>query len=168
MDQNLDDITRGMTTKSDKIRALSRNGVPRADIARHLGIRYQHVRNVLHDEDRLSSKTKPKAPARQAPRQPGTQPVDPGADTLHPASDWLVINRDGSLSVPLSLMQSAGFEPGQWVFVGSTQAGLEVLSRRSAAQRAQALLRPLVPQGVSLATELLQERRAEAEREAAE
>lgn len=32
---------------SDKIRTLARMGVPRAEIARILGKRYQHVRNVL-------------------------------------------------------------------------------------------------------------------------
>src|SRR5437870_3268570 len=34
-------------TVSDKIRALAAAGFPRADIARVLGKRYQHVRNVL-------------------------------------------------------------------------------------------------------------------------
>ncbi len=36
-----------MTTKSAKIRFLSADGMSRADIARTLDIRYQHVRNVL-------------------------------------------------------------------------------------------------------------------------
>lgn len=34
--------------KSNAIRAMYGNGVPYADIARALGIRYQHVRNVLN------------------------------------------------------------------------------------------------------------------------
>ena len=32
---------------SDRIRALDRLGMPRAEIARQLGKRYQHIRNVL-------------------------------------------------------------------------------------------------------------------------
>ena len=36
-----------LTTKSDKIRALAKAGYDRTEIAKHLGIRYQHVRNVL-------------------------------------------------------------------------------------------------------------------------
>lgn len=40
-------IVKGLTTKSDKIRALDRAGFTRTDIAQFLGIRYQHVRNVL-------------------------------------------------------------------------------------------------------------------------
>jgi hypothetical protein len=41
------EIVRGLTTTSDKIRALANAGYERADIARYLDIRYQHVRNVL-------------------------------------------------------------------------------------------------------------------------
>ena len=41
------ELTKGLATKSDKIRVLSENGYSRGDIARFLGIRYQHVRNVL-------------------------------------------------------------------------------------------------------------------------
>lgn len=40
-------ITRGLSTKSDKIRALADAGYSRSEIARQLDIRYQHVRNVL-------------------------------------------------------------------------------------------------------------------------
>ena len=36
-----------LPTKSAKIRAMSADGMSRADIARALKIRYQHVRNVL-------------------------------------------------------------------------------------------------------------------------
>ena len=36
-----------LSTKSARIRAMSSDGVSRADIARALEIRYQHVRNVL-------------------------------------------------------------------------------------------------------------------------
>lgn len=38
---------KGCNTKSSKIRALNSKGHKRADIARFLDIRYQHVRNVL-------------------------------------------------------------------------------------------------------------------------
>lgn len=41
------EIVSGLTTKADKIRALSAAGFARADIARFLGISYQHVRNTL-------------------------------------------------------------------------------------------------------------------------
>jgi hypothetical protein len=40
-------IVAGLSTTADKIRALDTAGLPRAEIARFLGIRYQHVRNTL-------------------------------------------------------------------------------------------------------------------------
>ena len=46
----------GLTTKSAQIRKLHADGFARADIARHLNIIYQHVRNVL------VTKTKKHAP----------------------------------------------------------------------------------------------------------
>jgi hypothetical protein len=43
----MDDLTKGLATKSAKIRLLEDHGVARSAIANYLGIRYQHVRNVL-------------------------------------------------------------------------------------------------------------------------
>jgi hypothetical protein len=40
-------IVANLTTKADKIRTLDRSGMSRAEIARFLGISYQHVRNTL-------------------------------------------------------------------------------------------------------------------------
>ena len=37
----------GLPTKSAKIRYLDQQGLTRSEIAKLLGIRYQHVRNVL-------------------------------------------------------------------------------------------------------------------------
>jgi hypothetical protein len=43
----IDEIVRGLTTTSDKIRALARAGYLRTEISNFLHIRYQHVRKVL-------------------------------------------------------------------------------------------------------------------------
>src|SRR5438445_358348 len=45
--QAVNEVTDGLETKSANIRALAQAGYDRAEIARALGIRYQHVRNVL-------------------------------------------------------------------------------------------------------------------------
>jgi hypothetical protein len=47
---------RALPTKSAAIRSLSAHGMSRAEIARFMGIRYQHVRNVL-----ITPVKKPKA-----------------------------------------------------------------------------------------------------------
>ncbi len=44
-------------TVSGKIRYLDKQGYPRADIARALGKRYQHVKNVL-DADVVKARSK--------------------------------------------------------------------------------------------------------------
>jgi len=47
-----------LETKSAKIRFLNSLGCPRADIARHLGIVYQHVKNVLDGPSKNGGKSK--------------------------------------------------------------------------------------------------------------
>jgi hypothetical protein len=42
-----DEITRGLQTTADKIRALAKANYDRTQISQLLGIRYQNVRNVL-------------------------------------------------------------------------------------------------------------------------
>lgn len=42
-----DEVVRGLTTTAAKIRALANAGYDRTEISQVLGIRYQHVRNVL-------------------------------------------------------------------------------------------------------------------------
>lgn len=49
-DQDVTKIVSSRTTVSDKIRELDAEGVPRAEIARVLDKRYQHVRNVLEGD----------------------------------------------------------------------------------------------------------------------
>jgi predicted ArsR family transcriptional regulator len=44
---NAEELLKVHSTKSAVIRYLASQGVSRGDIARILGIRYQHVRNVL-------------------------------------------------------------------------------------------------------------------------
>lgn len=47
--KTFEEVTLGLQTKSDMIRALARAGYMRTEIASLLGIRYQHVRKVLVD-----------------------------------------------------------------------------------------------------------------------
>ena len=47
--KTFEDVTQGLETKSDMIRALALAGYLRTEIASLMGIRYQHVRKVLVD-----------------------------------------------------------------------------------------------------------------------
>src|SRR2546421_11938879 len=75
--QQMQLVTEGLQTKSEKIRRLAGAGYARADIARFLDIRYQHVRKVLVDEE-----------ARQAKAAGSTQPAasDTAGGEEHPTA----------------------------------------------------------------------------------
>lgn len=140
-------VTAGLKTKSDKIRALSRHGVPTADIARYLDIRYQHARNVLIDAG--LHKAVDDVPSKNGP----------AAVT----SAWIDLNENGSLIIPAQLLAQAGIVPGP-VHVRLTDDGIEFFSRQAALARVQALAAPHKRPGVSEVDEFIAERRREAER----
>ena len=73
---------------SDQIRALDKAGLPRAEIARRLGKRCQHVRNVLEGD-----KARDPHPATPARSVEGFQAIRGSVDTFY----RLVVARDASL-----------------------------------------------------------------------
>lgn len=122
----------GLVTKSDKIRALDKAGFSRADIARHLDIRYQHVRGVLVRE----------AGHKPADRNPDVMieakdmpPRDPGPwamERLLDAGFSLVAQCEGSGPDAFGYSALATKQPGVYAFavdgmvmyVGLTRYGL--------------------------------------------
>ncbi len=149
-------LTVGLSTKSDKIRALGRAGYPRQQIADFLGIRYQHVRNVLVDAER-----KGKAGELAEPK-PNWRSEEPAAD----ASGKIRVRTDGSAVVPADMLAAAGFGPGDTIVTDAAGEGdLRLLSGRAALRRAQEIVRQYVPENVSLVDELIKERRREVEKD---
>jgi hypothetical protein len=73
------DITKGLTTKSDKVRALAQAGYDRTEISQILGIRYQHVRNVLL-QSRFTGGLRRSAEAEREPVEADATPA-PREDT---------------------------------------------------------------------------------------
>lgn len=140
-------VTAGLKTKSDKIRTLSRHGVPTAEIARYLDIRYQHARNVLVEAGLHK-----------------VNPTETSGDAARLSFAWVELRSDGSLTIPGELLASAGIGPGP-VHVRLTNDGLEFFSRQAALARVQALVGPRKRPGVSEVDEFIAERRREAERE---
>ena len=141
--------TKDLPTKSAKIRALDAMGVARADIARFLDIRYQHVRNVLTQE-------RP-SPVLHAAEAPATYDNEDGKARALP---------DGSVRLPPALAAELAAAPGEVLVAVPQDGGLWIATRKVSRARAQALVRKYVPDGVSLVDDLLAERRRETEREA--
>ncbi len=162
--QTFDTLVMGLSTKSDKIRALARHGVPTAEISRYLGIRYQHARNVLVAEGLHRPRIETNGPANGEGFAESTKPAvaQPVAALL---PEWLEIASDGSLKLPRAFLAAAGLEPRGSVMVSVGPEGLDLLSQHAALQRARKILRNYVPESVSLVDELLAERRREAQLE---
>lgn len=154
---DFEQVTAGLSTKSDKIRALSRAGVATADIARFLGIRYQHARNVLMDAGLHHV-------AGSDADSVGL--AEPAAAFRRDESlyAWVDLRPDGSLTIPANMLAAAGIQPGR-VHVRQTADGLEFFSREAALARLQAIAAPYKRPGVSEVDEFIAERRREAARE---
>ncbi len=149
---DFDTVTQGLQTKSDKIRALAREGVATADIARYLDIRYQHARNVL-------------VASGQHPRREddvGSTETTPERGDI---GSWVRVDATGRIQIPLDVMRAAGLAGDEPVHVRASKDGIEILSRRGALKRAHEIARQFVPDGTSLVDELIAERRREAGRE---
>jgi AbrB family looped-hinge helix DNA binding protein len=71
----------------------------------------------------------------------------------------------GKLIIPASMRRELGIATGDTVLVDVAEGELRVRSLSKAIERAQAIVRRHVPEGVSLADELIADRRREAERE---
>lgn len=145
-------IVEGLPTKSGKIRALDAAGCKRADIARFLGIRYQHVRNVLVQ-----------GPPKSKTRQPD-QPVSPG----NVDSQKLRIGEDGRLVVPAEMRRAMLVDETGVITARVVDGELRVLTPKAALRSLQLMVQEASPGGVSMADELIAERRAEARLEDSE
>ena len=71
----------------------------------------------------------------------------------------------GKLIIPASMRRELGIATGDTVLVDVADGELRVRSLSKVIAHAQAILRRHVPKGVSLADELIADRRREAERE---
>jgi hypothetical protein len=154
-------LTTGLTTKSDKIRHLGRAGYSRRQIANHLGISYQFVRNVLVEAERRGKSPGTVSWAGPKAGTPGTsaQSTDP-----HRAVR-LDIGPDGEVRLPAHILEAAGTAPGKHLLVRFDEDEIKLVTPEATTRKIRAWVRKHVPEGVSLADELIEERRREAERE---
>lgn len=132
-------------TVSDKIRVLDRAGVKRAEIARQLGKRYQHVRNVLEADAQKLKKF-----AVDASR----------ADSSETALR-LTVSRNGTLQIPKEMLSAMKISDGGALAARLENGELRLISPVAALKNAQSLVQKLVPCDISLADELIVERRQE-------
>jgi AbrB family looped-hinge helix DNA binding protein len=75
------------------------------------------------------------------------------------------INENGRIVIPAAIREAVGLRRGQEVVVWAEKGEVRISSPTARMRRAQELVRKYVPAGVSLADELIAERREEAARE---
>lgn len=152
--QRMREVVKGLETVSDKIRALDAAGFKRADIARFLDKRYQHIRNVLvssHGNKALVKRQVSAAPS--APRRLKAR---------------LQLGAGGRIVIPADMRAAMGVSEGDTLLARVVDGEFRLLSREAAIRKVQALVRRHVPEGISLVDELIADRRAEARRETEE
>jgi len=150
--RRMEKLTRGLTSKSEKMRALAGVGYARSDIARFLGTKYQFVRNVLVQDE-----------ARKSKRAASTSDAVAGPGRLSPVK--VKLGPDGRVVVPAPFREALGLKEGDTLIASAEQGKLSFLTIPAAVRRAQEMLRQFVPEGVSLVDELIQDRRREVEEE---
>lgn len=151
---SLQKVVAGLTTKSDKIRALYREGYSRSEIRRFLGVRYQHVRNVLVRDGYLEPRLSRPAPtdaARPAPRF-----------NDRPEQVRVAVGPGGRVVIPASYREVLGIKEGDDVVMRVESDELRVVSDATEVRRVREMIARYVPEGVSLVDELLRKRRREA------
>ena len=87
------------------------------------------------------------------------------ADLVQMEAQRVKIVDGGKLVIPAAMRRELGITTGDTVLVDVDDGELRVRSVPKALERARAILRKYVPEGVGLADELIAERRREAERE---
>src|SRR5947209_20587039 len=97
--RQMEKLTRGLTSKSEKMRTLAGAGYARTDIARFLGARYQFVRNVLTQDELRKSKQGGAHSARAA-----------SSERL--ASTKVSLGPNGRIVMPASLREALGLKEG--------------------------------------------------------
>lgn len=149
--QRAEQVVAGLTTKADKIRALFRAGYSRSEIARSLGIRYQHVRNVLvrsgYAEKQLSQ------PVPEEAAMPADAPPEQVRAKIGPG---------GRVVIPAEYREALGIKEGDAVYMRLEGEELHLVSDATETRRIREMIARYVPEGVSLVDELIRERRREA------
>lgn len=165
-------IVAAQATVSDKIRALNAAGYPRAEIARLLGKRYQHVRNVLEgdkvgrapsaatgvaEEPVAFERDDMRSVRRRSSAPPRPEFVDRGRGIFR-----LSIRPDGSVLLPPSVLEALELKGGSGVIARLEGDTLILDGAKETLRKIRELIPPWQPGEPLASDELIAERRREA------
>ncbi|HWA62434.1 MAG TPA: hypothetical protein VG939_13720 [Caulobacteraceae bacterium] len=168
-------IASPLTTVAAKIRALDAAGFARADIARFLGKRYQHVRNVLEDDAQRAGGGYVLGKADLSGVREEPAPFDRDADERayverrSGGNYRLIVRPDGSLVLPREVAETLRAGPGDVVMGRLEGDEFNLMSVEAAIGEVQEMMKQYAPKdGSSIVERYLADKYAEVEREAAE
>jgi len=143
-------------TVSDKIRALDAAGYSRADIARMLGKRYQHVRNVLEaDKAKMAG-------ARIEAAAPTREPLR-ASNLFH-----LIVENGGKVQLPAAVLKAFDLKDDRVVVAELDGDVFSLISPRESLRQARAMVPQWRPGEPLWSEELIAERRREAAKDEAD
>ena len=162
-------IAAAHATVAGKIRALAGAGVPRADIARFLGKRYQHVRNVLEDDAQSGSGSgsggyvlgkADLSGVRDNGRAFEREDDDAYFERRSPTAFWIEVKPDGTLPLPPEIVAVLDARPGERVFAKISDGRVTLKSGDLASAEVDAIMAKHVKPGRLVSEELLKDRRS--------
>lgn len=160
-------LTKGLSTKADKIRALAAAGYSRPKIASFLGIRYQHVRNVLVRSEAAYRASEPLRASRglgelrSAPPQAWEASEPDGTPTY----GRVVVDEQGRIALSANVLAALDSGPGRGIPWRFEDGELKLMNRAAGLRSAQAMVAELSKQHPISSDALIAERRAEAARD---
>jgi hypothetical protein len=161
--ERMSQIVKPHTTTSDRIRALAAAGAPRAEIARFLGKRYQHVRNVLEGDAQRGGYQLGRADLSGV-REEGARfdRSDEAAfiERRSASAFWLRVRPDGSIYLPREVADALDAAPGNRIFARLQDGELIVISGEMAMEQAREIVRKYIPADVDLVQSFLDNRAA--------
>lgn len=158
MTAELESLLEGHATVAAKIRTLAAAGYPRAEIARILGKRYQHVRNVLEDPRGVAEAGRGFKGAPMKRKLPAI--ADRGGGIFR-----LEVAEDGSIPLPDVVLQALELRPGAGVIGRLEGETFKLLGAAEIMREVRRMLPAWKPGEPLLSEELIADRRREAEAE---
>ncbi len=166
--QHMRAAVKTLRTKADKIRALSAAGYSKPQVASFLGIRYQHVRNVLvRAEQNYPALRQPPRPKGfyEPPPAPMQEWQEAGPDEP-PTYGSFVLDEHGRITLPRNVLAALDGEPRRSIPWRFEDGELKLMSRAAGIRFAQSMVAEMKKRHPgSWTDELIAERRAEAVRE---
>ena len=155
--EQMEGLVEGLGVTAEKVRVLHDAGATRSEIAAFLGIRYQHVHNVLKRSDRLGASVRDAASATGLAADPAARA--PGEPAAEPVIHLVKVEADGRISLPPDYADRQAIRSGDILVCREESGSLRIVSRERALQELRELARKRMPEQAAILELLIGELR---------